>query len=86
MLQQTRVETVVKYYDPWLERFPSLLALAEASEDEVLKAWEGLGYYRRARNLHQAARIIVESFRFSANGIWKRSVLSRVSVSTRPVQ
>ena len=42
MLQQTRVETVVKYYDPWLERFPSLLALAEASEDEVLKAWEGL--------------------------------------------
>ena len=61
MLQQTRVETVVRYYGPWLERFPSLLALAEASEDEVLKAWEGLGYYRRARNLHQAARIIVES-------------------------
>ncbi|HBV05845.1 MAG TPA: A/G-specific adenine glycosylase, partial [Gemmatimonadetes bacterium] len=61
MLQQTRVETVVRYYEPWLERFPSLLALAEANEDEVLKAWEGLGYYRRARNLHQAARIIVES-------------------------
>ena len=61
MLQQPRVETVVRYYDPWFERFPSLLALAEASEDQVLKAWEGLGYYRRARNLHQAARIIVES-------------------------
>lgn len=59
MLQQTRVETVLRYYEPWLERFPSLAALAEASEDEVLKAWEGLGYYRRARNLHRTAQVIV---------------------------
>jgi A/G-specific adenine glycosylase len=61
MLQQTRVETVKGYYDPWLERFPTLESLAVADEDEVLKAWEGLGYYRRARNLHRAARAVRES-------------------------
>ena len=60
MLQQTRVETVRKYYDAWLQRFPTLAALADADEDEVLKAWEGLGYYRRARNLHRAARVVRE--------------------------
>ena len=60
MLQQTRVETVTGYYDPWLARFPTLDALALADEDEVLKAWEGLGYYRRARNLHRAARVVRE--------------------------
>ena len=56
MLQQTRVETVRPYYERWLERFPTLEALAEASQDEVLKEWEGLGYYSRARNFHQAVR------------------------------
>jgi A/G-specific adenine glycosylase len=60
MLQQTRVETVKGYYGPWLERFPSIEALAAADEDAVLKAWEGLGYYRRARNLHRAARVVRE--------------------------
>ena len=55
MLQQTRVETVKGYYVRWLERFPSVETLASAEEDEVLKAWEGLGYYRRARNLRRAA-------------------------------
>ncbi|NIP59421.1 MAG: hypothetical protein GWO00_16095, partial [Gemmatimonadetes bacterium] len=60
MLQQTRVETVLGYYEPWLERFPTMESLADASPDEVLKAWEGLGYYRRARNLHRAARMIRE--------------------------
>lgn len=60
MLQQTRVETVVGYYGRWLERFPSVEALADASEDEVMKAWEGLGYYRRARYLHRAAQILRE--------------------------
>lgn len=58
MLQQTRVETVVPYYHRWLRRFPDLQALADASLDEVLKAWEGLGYYSRARNLHRTAREI----------------------------
>jgi len=56
MLQQTRVETVVRYYERWLERFPTLAALADAPLDDVLKAWEGLGYYSRARNFHSAVR------------------------------
>lgn len=56
MLQQTRVETVKPYFARWTERFPTLDALAEASEDEVLKQWEGLGYYSRARNFHRAVR------------------------------
>jgi A/G-specific adenine glycosylase len=60
MLQQTRVDTVMGYYGPWLERFPTIRALAEADEDTVLKAWEGLGYYRRARNLHLTARVVRE--------------------------
>ena len=60
MLQQTRVETVLQYYESWLKRFPTLGALASADSREVLKAWEGLGYYRRARNLHSAARRIRE--------------------------
>jgi len=60
MLQQTRVETVLAYYDRFLERFPTIRALADASIDDVLKAWEGLGYYRRAHNLHRAARAVVD--------------------------
>jgi A/G-specific adenine glycosylase len=61
MLQQTQIATVLsrRYYENWLERFPTPSALAAASEEEVLKAWEGLGYYRRARNLRQAAIAIV---------------------------
>ena len=60
MLQQTRVETVIPYFLRWMERFPSVAALAAASEQDVLAAWEGLGYYSRARNLHRAARLLVE--------------------------
>ena len=60
MLQQTQVATVLGYYKRWLDRFPTIRALAEADEGSVLQAWEGLGYYRRARNLHQCAKIIVE--------------------------
>jgi A/G-specific adenine glycosylase len=56
MLQQTRVETVIPYFERWMKRFPTLAALAQASEQEVLHAWEGLGYYSRARNLQRAAR------------------------------
>jgi A/G-specific adenine glycosylase len=56
MLQQTQVATVVPYYERWMKRFPTVRALARASLDEVLKVWEGLGYYARARNLHRAAR------------------------------
>ncbi len=59
MLQQTRVAAVIEHYDRFLERFPTLLALALAPEDEVLATWSGLGYYRRARMLHRAAQFIV---------------------------
>lgn len=60
MLQQTRVEAVIPYFHRFLSAFPDVHALAEASEQEVLKMWEGLGYYSRARNLHRAAKAIVE--------------------------
>ena len=58
MLQQTRVETVIPYYERFLSRWPTVGALAEAPIDDVLAAWSGLGYYRRARMLHAAARAI----------------------------
>ncbi len=60
MLQQTRVETVGPYYQRWMARFPTIQSLAQADQQEVLQLWEGLGYYSRARNLHQAARQVVE--------------------------
>ncbi|MCP5051847.1 MAG: A/G-specific adenine glycosylase [bacterium] len=62
MLQQTQVATVIPYYLRFLERFPTIETLARASEDEVLKMWEGLGYYSRIRNLHRAAREVVEVY------------------------
>ncbi|MDB4939374.1 MAG: A/G-specific adenine glycosylase [Labilithrix sp.] len=58
MLQQTRVETVIPYYERFLSRFPTALALAEAPPDDVLAAWSGLGYYRRARLLLEGARVV----------------------------
>lgn len=61
MLQQTRVDTVLSYYGRWVERFPDVASLAAAEEDEVLLAWEGLGYYRRARFLHAGARLVRET-------------------------
>jgi len=62
MLQQTQVETVIPYFQRFLARFPDLTSLAKAEESEVLQVWEGLGYYSRARNLHKAARVIVEDY------------------------
>ena len=62
MLQQTRVETVLPYYERWVEQFPTLEDLAGAEEEEVLKAWEGLGYYSRARRLHGAAKVVRERY------------------------
>ncbi len=62
MLQQTRVETVISYYNRFLAAFPTLSALSSASEDEVLKLWEGLGYYSRARNLLLGARQVMAEY------------------------
>jgi len=59
MAQQTRLDTVVDYYVRWMARFPTVEALAAADQQDVLKAWEGLGYYARARNLHSAAQQVV---------------------------
>jgi A/G-specific adenine glycosylase len=59
MLQQTQVASAIPYYQRFLERFPTLPDLARARPDDVLSAWAGLGYYRRARHLHEAARIVV---------------------------
>src|SRR6266568_5747742 len=61
MLQQTRVAAVVERYKAFMERFPSVIALAEASEQDVLAQWSGLGYYRRARMMHEAAQFIAEN-------------------------
>jgi len=60
MLQQTQVKIVIPYYNGFLKRFPDIESLAQAREDEVLALWSGLGYYSRARNLHRAARLIIE--------------------------
>jgi A/G-specific adenine glycosylase len=60
MLQQTRVETVIPYYEKWLRRFPDLDTLAGAEEDDVLRIWQGLGYYSRARRLLEGARVVRE--------------------------
>src|ERR1051325_2157065 len=62
MLQQTRVETVIPYFEKWMRLFPDVRALAIASERDVLNAWEGLGYYSRARNLHKAAKIVASEY------------------------
>ena len=62
MLQQTRVEAVVNYFHRFMDRYPTVTALAGANEQDVLKAWEGLGYYSRARNLHRAAKEIVSRY------------------------
>lgn len=58
MLQQTRTEAVKPYFTSWMERFPTIEALAEADEADVLHQWQGLGYYSRARNLHKAALLM----------------------------
>ena len=62
MLQQTQVSVVIPYFLRWMQLFPSIQDLAQAPHDEVLKAWEGLGYYSRARNLHEGAKYVVDHF------------------------
>lgn len=74
MLQQTRVAAVIEHYHDFLRRFPTILALALASEEDVLAAWSGLGYYRRARMLHKAAKFITQE---------RGGVLPKTSVELR---
>lgn len=62
MLQQTRVETVIPYFLRFVEQFPNVEALAEADEEKVLKAWEGLGYYSRVRNLQSAVKEVQQQY------------------------
>jgi len=62
MLQQTRAETVVSYYERFLARYPDVESLADSSQEELLKYWEGLGYYSRARSIHKAAKIIAAQY------------------------
>ncbi len=61
MLQQTQVTTVIPYFERFVTRFPDVYALARASQDQVLEHWSGLGYYARARNLHAAAKVVVDN-------------------------
>ena len=63
MLQQTQVKTALPYFDRWMKTLPTIKHVAEASEDQILKLWEGLGYYSRSRNLQKAAKQIVEKHR-----------------------
>ena len=62
MLQQTQVATVIPYFERFIQQFPTVTALAEASLDDVLHYWSGLGYYARGRNLHKTATIIVNEY------------------------
>lgn len=62
MLQQTQMERAVGYFERWMQRFPTLEALARANDDEALKAWEGLGYYSRVRNMQKTARIVMQEY------------------------
>ncbi len=63
MLQQTQVETALPYYTQWLKTFPTIASLAKADEKKVLKMWQGLGYYSRARNLHANAKLIMDKYK-----------------------
>ncbi|MGL6030185.1 MAG: A/G-specific adenine glycosylase, partial [Legionella sp.] len=62
MLQQTQVQTVIPYFNRFMARFPTVAALAEANEDDVLSLWSGLGYYSRARNIHRTAKLIHDNY------------------------
>jgi A/G-specific adenine glycosylase len=62
MLQQTQMERAVDYFNRWMTRFPDILSITRASEEEVMKLWEGLGYYSRARNIIKTARILITEF------------------------
>ena len=86
MLQQTRVEAVIGYYERFMEAFPTVQALAEADEARVLKLWEGLGYYSRARNLQKTAKLLTETQNsaFPVDGNVLR-IIMRMTADDRPI-
>lgn len=85
MLQQTQMERGVSYFKRWMARFPDVASLAAASEEEVLRLWEGLGYYSRARHVLAAARQIMEKApRGSSRPLWRRSAPCPAWGRTRP--
>ena len=63
MLQQTQVKTVIPYFKNFVKEIPNLKILSNSSEKKILKLWEGLGYYRRARNLHKTSKILIKDYR-----------------------
>ena len=67
MLQQTQVATVIPYFHKWMEKFPTFYHLSRAPLEQIIKSWEGLGYYSRARNLHKLAKIIDETQNLTTN-------------------
>ena len=77
MLQQTQVATVIPYYHKWLRTFPDFSSLARASENQVLRAWQGLGYYARARNLHATAKTVID--RHGGNFPWEIEQMRHLS-------
>lgn len=70
MLQQTRVDQATPYFERFTTKFPTVYDLATAEQQEVLKVWEGLGYYSRARNLHAAAKLVVDKFEGKVPNNW----------------
>ena len=70
MLQQTKVKTVIPYYNNWIKKFPDIESVAKASESDLLKAWEGLGYYARCRNFHEAAKIVCKKYNSIIPSSW----------------
>ena len=62
MLQQTQVKTVLPYYKKWVNKYPTVQSVANANQEQILKQWEGLGYYGRARNFHKSCQIIALKF------------------------
>ena len=85
MLQQTRIEAAREYFEHFTAAFPTVEALAAAPEDAVLKLWEGLGYYSRARNLHKCARVVCERYggRFPADAAALRALPGGVNAAQR---
>ncbi|BCQ58707.1 hypothetical protein PBOI14_04570 [Pseudomonas sp. Boi14] len=84
MLQQTQVSTVLNYFDRFMASLPTVQALAEAPEDEVLHLWTGLGYYTRARNLQKTAKIVMAEYGGEFPGTWKSSPNCRASACPPP--